>query len=100
MNLSSSKIEVVESATDTMIKKIHDELFLADYAEDENLHCAIEDFFQKAPEFLKSEEIFYADLECYLQDEYHVGAKQGRLMVKILMNLNVLWIDDDAFIRA
>lgn len=100
VNLSFSKIEVVEIATDTMIKKIHDELFLTDYAEDENLHCAIEDFFQKAPEFLKSEEISYADLECYLQDEYHVDAKQGRLMVKILMNLNVLWIDDDAFIRA
>ena len=100
VNLLSSKVEVVDSATDTMIKKIHNELFLTDYAEDEHLHCAIEDFYQKAPEFLKSEETFHANLGWVLQDMYHVDAKQGRLMVKILMNLNILWIDDDAFIRA
>jgi hypothetical protein len=100
VKLSTSKIDVVESATNTMIKKIHEELALTDYAEDENIHNAIEDFYQKAPEFLKSDEIFHADLEWVLQDIYDVDARQGRLMVKILMNLNVLWIDDDACVRA
>jgi hypothetical protein len=91
---------VVEYPIDPNIRLIHIAIEASDYNGDENFYNAMEDFYQTAPNKLANEEVDIPRLENGLQDGYTVSCEQADFMIRLLLEMRIIRIDQSGRVRA
>jgi hypothetical protein len=91
---------VVEYPIDPNIRLIHIAIEASDYNGDENFYNAMEDFYQTAPNKLANEEVDIPRLENGLQDGYTVSCEQADFMIRLLLEMRIIRIDQGGRVRA
>ena len=91
---------VVEYPIDPNIRLIHIAIEASDYNGDENFYNAMEDFYQTAPNKLANEEVDITRLENGLQDGYTVSCEQADFMIRLLLEMRIIRIDQSGRVRA
>jgi hypothetical protein len=91
---------VVEYPIDPNIRLIHIAIEASDYNGDENFYEAMEDFYQTAPNKLANEDVDISMLGNGLQDGYTVSCEQAEFMIRLLLEMRIIRIDQGGRVRA
>jgi hypothetical protein len=84
---------------DPNIQLIREKIAQTDYVYDENFCAAMEQCYMDAPRDLAESEMSEKDFFCVLQDNHNVDNKQAKFMIQTLINMKIIRINDNGFIR-
>jgi hypothetical protein len=98
--MAESNEPIVDYYIDPNRKFIEDKIANSEYNEDENFYEAMEDFYQTAPNKLANEDVDISVLGNVLQDGYTVSCEQAEFMIRLLLEMRIIRIDQSGRVRA